>query len=183
MSMPQPPSFSNPYASPEAVSAMAASDRLPLPTYSKVVIIADLVLCSLRGLLVVLSIVGYLALQQEESPMLASVVGEILTGVGIAIFGITGNALLLARKRWAVALGYLAALFALGSVGVGLWQLAFVLDQFPAGSPQRIGAMIGGGFVAAVRVLIIGLYVAGLLMVTSSARRVAASPGSVPRAW
>jgi hypothetical protein len=126
--------------------------------------------------LVVASIFGYFAVPADNI-LYASALWEVITGLGIALFGVPGNILLLCRKRWAVGVCYLATLFALGSVGVGLWQLTLMLESVPPDAAERVPMMVGGAIMAFIRVAILLMYIWALVMVTSSAREPRPQPG------
>lgn len=126
----------------------------PLPTFVKVVAIIDLVFCGIRLLLVPLSIYGMTIIDPGD-PLYPTAVFEVLTLLGISLFGIPGNALILMGKPIGILLVALAIVATIGSIGVGFWQLPIMLDEFPQGSPERTGGVIGGVVVALIRVGII----------------------------
>ncbi len=51
-------------------------------------------------------------------------------------------------------------------IAVGMWQLSFMVQQFPEGSAERIGAIMGGIFTGGFRVALLGLYAAALVVFT-----------------
>jgi len=153
------------HPAPYATSAQGYGDYAQptsMPTYAKVVIIIDLVFCSLRLLLVPLSIFGMTVIEPSD-PLYPTAIFEILTLLGIALFGIPGNALLLMGKPIGILLVGLAILATIGSIGVGFWQMPIMLDEFPPGSPERTGGMIGGVVVALIRLGIIVMVGAALM--------------------
>jgi hypothetical protein len=133
------------------------------PVFAKTMFIIDLALSGLRVPLILLAVVGYAALQQNNDPMLPTVSGEIATGFAMAMFGIAAGVFALLRKPWAVWLGWLAVLATLGSFGVGLWQASLKMAEFAPGSPERIGGYVGFAFVVIFRLGYLGLYAGALV--------------------
>lgn len=175
MSMPSDPH--NPYASPLAKPASAAwPNRNAPPTFAKVMFIIDLVLCAIRALLVLAAVPGYIVLKQQQSPLAATAIPEILCGLAIVLSGIPADILGLLRKPSAVWFGAFACLAALASVAVGAWQASFQLDNFAAGTPQRVGFYLGLGFTLLVRIGIVVVYAAALVQFANWCKR--ALPGA-----
>ncbi len=183
MSVPGDPS--NPYLSP-APSAYGVSPTAPplpraasgLPGYCLVMFIIDLFFSLVRAPLVAMSIAGlYLAGQGFADDTMGRMVAqtglaEVLTGAAIVLFGVPGAIGLLCKQRWGLALGWAAVAATLGSIGVGFWQLSFMIEQFPDGSPERVGAIIGGVFTGVFRVALLGAYAAALVVFANwSAKR------------
>jgi hypothetical protein len=124
--------------------------------------IVDLVFSVLRMPLVGMGILGLMA--AGSVPLIAQTGAfEVGTGVVIVLFGILANIALLYKQRWGLMLAWVKVVAGLGSVAVGWWQLSLMLGQFPEGSPQRVGAIIGGGFVGVLRIGLLGLYAAALV--------------------
>jgi len=168
------PSEPNPYSSPQAFSDLGVQQAQPahpkMPVFCKVMFIVSLVFCSLRAAMVPFSILGYEMLSRQNEEIALTVGFEIVAGVGIAVFGILGNCLLLARKDWAIVLGYLTAISVVGSIIVGLWQAAIMSGDIQAGSPEQIGFFIGSAFTLIVRLVLLSLFVAALVKYSSWAR-------------
>jgi len=143
-----------------------------MPAFCMVMFIVSLVFCGIRAPLVAMGFAGYFALQQMGNhPLMPTVAFEIGTGLGIVVFGIPGNALLLARQSWAVLLGYLAAASVVGSIAVGIWQTSIMAEGQAADSPERIFVLIGSGGAFVFRLVLLGLYVAALAKFSSWARQ------------
>ena len=163
------PDSPNPYGSPThghygpqygQVAPQGLASRLPI--FCIVMFAIDLVFCFIRLLLVGVGIVGLQAAGGD--PMVAQTgLLEIATGAGMVVFGIPADIAMLLKQKWGLILAWVKVVATLGSVGVGLWQLSFILDQFPPGSPQRIGGMVGGGIAVAIRLGLIAFYVAVLV--------------------
>lgn len=153
----------NPYATPQAGEFRPApSETRRFPLFAKIVFIVDLAVCGLRVPVLLLSVIGYQQLVKAQDPLVLTVVAEIVFGAILILLGVTTNALLLLRKSWAVVLGYLLLLATCGSLAVGFWQLSFRWGDFPPGSPERIGFVIGAGFTTCVRLGLMGIYIAAL---------------------
>ena len=120
------------------------------PIFSRVMFIIDLVLCVIRALLAALGILGVLALQQQNSDLVPLAIAEVITGLGIAVFGILGYTCLLMRQRWAVMFVYLTACATLASVIVGVLQLG-KLTALQSDEAQQVGMYLGGGCVTVIR--------------------------------
>jgi len=164
----------NPYAAPYAASQPFAEQpaSVKLPVFCKVMFIISLVFCCLRVPLAMLSVLGYFVLQQRNDPLLPTALFEIVTGAGIALFGIPANGFMLARKPWALLLGYSTVAVTVGSVFVGIWQLSIMSGQHPAGSPEQMILIVGSLLGVVLRLAILGLYVAALVKFSAWARRV-----------
>ena len=136
-----------------------------IPTFCKVVFIISIVLCGLRMIMALLGTLGYVAMGAEISPVVpeSAILGELVSGWAIAIFGITGNTLLLMRKPAGAVFGLLCVVSVFASIGVGFWQLGYIFEQFPEGSPQRIGAYLGAATAIMVRAALAILLVFAIL--------------------
>lgn len=149
------PAGSMPYAT--------ASVARPMPVFCLVVFIIDLVLLGLRAMLVLLGFVGLQA--AAGNPMVRETgVAEIATGAAMVLLGVSANVAMLARQSWGVYLAYLKVLATLGSCGVGIWQLTIMLQQFPEGSAERVGAMVGAAIAMMFRVALVVVYVTAVIM-------------------
>jgi hypothetical protein len=166
----------NPYQSPLGAQYPSSLNRpsSEYPVFCRTMFIIDLVLCGLRGILVVFSLVGYSTMGANE-PLMATAIYEILTGVVIAGVGLLANILLLCRQGWAVVLGYVTSLATVASVGVGLWQLSLMAPQAGGDPAQQAGFMAGAGCSLVFRLILIVLYVAALVRFSMWERRQKAS--------
>ncbi len=161
----------NPYDAPQTPAGEFPMDGTlhatspSIPTFCKVVFIINIVLCSLRAIIALLGTVGYMAMGGAINPALPemAILGEILSGWGIAVFGIIGNTLLLMRKPAGAVFGFLCVASAFVSIGVGLWQTGYIFEQFPEGSPARIGAYFGAGITTVIRVALAVLLLSAIL--------------------
>lgn len=162
----------NPYSAPLSEQPFLAP-RAPegLPGFAKTMFIIDLIFCCLRVPMVMLAFVGYATLQQRNDPLLPTVMGEIAAGIGIALFGIPANILALLRVRMAVWLAALSLIATSGSIAVGIWQGTFKIEEFPAGSPQRMGAVVGMAFAIIVRVGLAGAYLGAVVQFANWVKR------------
>ncbi len=154
----------NPYATPtQEESPGQMMPEGPIPGFSKVMFIIAIVFCSFRLLFVLLAIPGYAILKQQGDPRIDTVLFEIGAGISMVLFGLPANVLMLCKNKMGIVLGYLYVLGVCGSLCVGLWQVSFVVDTFPEGSPERMGAMIGGIIVTGFRLTLVGIYVAAIM--------------------
>ncbi|MCA9035851.1 MAG: hypothetical protein KDA91_12015 [Planctomycetaceae bacterium] len=157
----------NPYLAsqgqpPVGTSQPPADGRLS--GFAKGMVIASLVFCCLRIPLLVLSCLGLVMLLREDpnNPIMKYVALEIGSAAGMAIFGVTGNILLLMGKRLGILFGWLLAACTVGSLIVGVLESDLQFQQFAPGSPERTGAWIGLGVVLAFRVSLLVMYVVAL---------------------
>ena len=112
-------------------------------------IITDLVFCALRVPLVLIGFMGFAMVESNQLKLgipMEYLWWETGTGLGIVVFGLLANILLLNNKRIGVLLGYVAIIAALASVVVGLFELVKLAD--PAAKPaeetaRKVGAIIG----------------------------------------
>src|SRR5687767_10616740 len=125
MPVPLQPS-ANPYSSPSQHGTIdrGAKSR-QLPTFPRVVFLLDFFLCMIRGALVIMGVVSYLAIRQQEpdASLLVSFQMELLAGVAIVLTGIPANAAMLSRCAWGALLAWLCATATLASFAIGLWQI------------------------------------------------------------
>ncbi len=165
--------LANPYAPPLRLDTTPASSvPRSLPVFCTIVFVIDLVLCSLRTLLVLIAIPGYMLLKQDHHPLAPTAIFEILAGAGIVLSGIPANIGLLLRRSWGVPLAYASAAATLLSIIVGAWQANITLNQFQPGSAELIGGLIGGGAMLAVRLGILGLFVMAVALFAAWKKRV-----------
>lgn len=154
----------NPYNAPlPSQPAMPMIGAATLPTFCKTVFIIDLVLCVLRGLLVLVGVVGIMVLKQQQSPLYKTALLELCFNFLIFAAGLPANIGMLMKQSWGVVLAYVAGLATLASVGVGCYHLPLVMEKFPDGSPERVGAYIGAGVTCLIRVALAGLLVAAAM--------------------
>lgn len=160
----------NPYESPQAPPPFPPGGYPPPygypppsavnspPTFTFVMFVVSLLFCVVRLLLVMLAVPGYFVIVKTMPEMGPTVIAEIATGAGMVVSGLIGNGLMLARKRIGIVFGWLLCAFTLGSLGVGIWQGSFRLQQFGPGTPQYVGAIIGIVLVIGIRLFLVGLY-------------------------
>jgi len=159
----------NPYGAPQTpgpefpMDGTLRAGRPSIPTFCTVVFIISIVLCGIRGLLALVGTAGYLAMGNAVAPALPelAILGEIVSGWAIVVFGIAGNTLLLMRKPAGILFGSLCIVSAFASIGIGVWQISYMIEQFPDGSPERIGVCFGAAIVTVIR--------AGLVLLLASA--------------
>ncbi len=135
-----------------------------LPTLCTSIFILDLVLCSLRVPLVGLSILG--VAHSHNPTLLKTGPYEVLCGLGIAVFGITASLAMLSKQRWGLVAAWLNIAATVGFMVVSVFQLPYFLGRFSPGTPQYAGAIVGWGFSLMVRLVMLGLYVAAVVVFT-----------------
>lgn len=151
----------NPYGSPLQPGTPYPAPPSSLPGFPKTMFIIDLVFCTLRIFMVLLGLVGYLAIKQQQpnSPLLTTMPLELLAGTAIFLTGIPASTGMLMRQSWGVILAALCALATVASLGIAIWQVVLMADiQAPPGSPQRIGMFIGGGVTGIIRLGLLAAY-------------------------
>lgn len=155
MSYPVPPTAFPDDAFPSPVAQ-------PLPTFCLIVFIVDLVLCSLRLLMVPFSILGLMFAEDVEQVFGASVFAEILAGLLIGVIGIAANVMLLVKKPLGVHLGNALVALTVASYGVAVWQTVLQFGMLDS-TAERVGGVIGFVVVMAVRVTLLALFVVALM--------------------
>ena len=167
--MSEPVSFGtdDPYEPPRQRTRRTRKKRTgdEFPGFCKTIFIMELVFSGLRLLTVLLAIVGYAILrqQQPESDLTFSAVFEIASGLAMLLTGLPANILFLLRKRWAAVIGWLYVATTVGSLGIAIWQTKLHFRQFKAGSPEQIGGYVGAGFAFTIRVVLLVLFVVALV--------------------
>lgn len=129
----------------------------PLPSFVKGWMIADIVFCALRGLMVPLSILGYHTIEKSD-PLYRTALFEIGSNTALAIIGLTAAIMILNQVKEGIPVAYLAVVATLATFGVGAWQLSINLVKItdPA---ERGGFIAGGVFVFVLRFVLLGFYV------------------------
>jgi hypothetical protein len=130
------------------------------PVFATVMASVDLGFCLIRVLLVLLGIVG-LIMMKTEDPLYQTGGLELVTGVGIVLFGIPANILLLLRKPAGVPLGYLNILFTGLSMLVGIFQGNALFGKAGDGA-EAAGMVVGLGVVLVIRLTLLIVYGAAL---------------------
>ena len=165
---PAPPAAPAPLAQPQQAPAGSAvrpqqapaAPVLPaapkFPVFATVMASVDLGFCLIRVLIVLLGIVG-LIMTKEGDPAYATGGLEIITGIGIVLFGIPANVLLLLRKPSGLPLGYLNLLFTGASMLVGLLQGNALFGKASDGA-QAAGIVVGLGLVLVIRLALLLCY-------------------------
>lgn len=151
----------------EATGSMRPTRALsPIPTFCKVVFIIDLVMASIRGLIVPFSIMGA-AMIPSDDPLMASVYFEIAFGVLIAAVAVPANILGLMGKASAYVVGWVNILMTFGGICVGIWQAVLIypaqIAQSGSGSPESIGFIFGAVIAIAIRAGLAGAMAVSLL--------------------
>ncbi|MCE5277754.1 MAG: hypothetical protein ABFD92_15800 [Planctomycetaceae bacterium] len=142
----QPPP--SPYVIPQQRSGLSG--------FVKGFTIADLVLCSVRAILVIFSVIGWASLSRSNE-LYQTAVFEVLSGLGIALLGVPGNILILMKKKIGCALGWGNIVFTGMSIAVALWQ-APMLHKMQSGA--EAAGFIGGAILAVlVRVGLLVIYI------------------------
>lgn len=132
-----------------AVAAPCAPNGYATP--AKAMLWLDLVFCCFVGLNAVLAagvIFGYNNL--DYLPMRAAI--EMITGGGIAFFGITGNLLLLRKRRAGLLFASVALLFVVAGIGgsyVALPQMLAKPEELPCPPELVIAGVVTGTIVRA----------------------------------
>ena len=162
-----PPRADNPYADSQLDSTRPfapAAPRESMPTFAMVMFIVSLIFSVLRAPMVLLSIVALMTPRNVPQQLAHTVPMEVATGVAVVLFGIVANTLLLLRKPIGIPFAWCLVAAVLASMGLGIWQISLNMEVFPEGSPQRVGMVVGAGFVMLLRLAIVGLYVAAVMM-------------------
>jgi hypothetical protein len=134
-----------------------------------IMFITSIVFAAFRLVAVPFSVIGFFALQKQADPMAVTAIFEIITGAGIAIFGLLANGLMLARIKAGIALGWVLVASVVGSMLVGFWQAPYLAanlaQQNPAaGDAGAIGVYVGVGVVSLFRFALLAAYVVALVM-------------------
>lgn len=149
----------NPFAlPPSATPPQIAYPVDQFPKFSLVVLIVDLAMRTLRMLMVVLSIMGVVAMGQGN-PMHFWGILEIVTGLLMVVFGLSGDVLVLTKQRWGLYLCWIAALASIASILVGLCEVPLIWEaqlnggRLPPGQENavKIGMWVGAIMTALLR--------------------------------
>ncbi|MBN2190044.1 MAG: hypothetical protein JW728_02400 [Candidatus Aureabacteria bacterium] len=134
-----------------------AADSSSYPVFSKTFFIMDMVFSCLRIPLVLLGILGMVSMQKDD-PIYFSGYFEILTGMGIAVFGLWANIALLSKKASGITMAYYNIAFTIGSTLVGIWQIV-IQSSAVAGDAVRVASFsIGAGFTFIIRIALLICY-------------------------
>ena len=136
--------------------------------------ITDLVFSGLRIIFILLAIAGYKAMIDSGKFGITGLV-DISSQIGIFIFGIAGNILLLFKKRAGLYIGIIAAICTFIHITNSVIQVNILTSPFK-GTPQYVFMWIGGIFTMIIRIALNGIYVyvlyryssTGLLKTTNS---------------
>lgn len=132
------------------------------PGFTIVVAILNLVFSLLRVLFVGFSIFGY-ANMRMDNPLAESALAEIFTGAGVAIFLFIASLLLLLKVRAAIPFAWVAVVTVIFNIGVGVWQSSLIAQGFKS-PEERIGAVLGGGVVLVVRLVLLGVFMMAIVL-------------------
>ena len=133
-------------------------------------VIADLLLCLLHGMLLAATW-GGLGRLAASDPLRATAAMEIASGVGVFVFGLAGNAMILSRRPVGLKLAWAGAAFTGASIGVGVWQ-AWILGHGPGRATMEPGALIFTIAVAVFfRLALLGFYGTALILAGRQLRR------------
>ncbi len=124
--------------------------------FAKVMVIIDLVFCSIRLSLAFLSVVCQATIK-PDNPIYEAVIFEAITGFAIAVIGIPAAILLLRRVRFGVMLGWLAVAAAAASIIVGIWQGMLIAGNMPE-EAAKVGATIIVTIAVLFRIALLVMY-------------------------
>jgi hypothetical protein len=144
------------------------------PGFTTFVAIVNLVFSLLRVPLVGFSIFGY-ANMRMDNPLAQSVVAEIFTGSGVAVFLFIASLLLLLKVRAAVPFAWVAVVAVFSNIGVAVWQSFLIAEGFKS-PEERIGAVVGSGVVIVVRLVLLGLFMMAIVLAQGYFRSKSRSP-------
>ncbi|MFO0939935.1 MAG: hypothetical protein U0930_04140 [Pirellulales bacterium] len=161
----------NPYQPSMYANSMGATSNeafsQSIPNYCMFMFVTSLILSILRVFLVAFSVIGLLLmLRMPNGPVQGGfysglMIVDAVTGLGIAVLGISANALLLAKKKVGLILGYLLAVTVLLSLGIAAVNLALIIR--PGVNGQNIIFMfLGAGLTMAIRFGLLVAYVIAL---------------------
>lgn len=142
-------------------SVAGPAGRIPYPGALKAVLIVDIVLCALLAITLGIGFT-LVMLGGADGPSSSQALREVILGGGIVIFGLSGNTLLLMRRRAGVWLGAIALLLVLVFLAAGsvdMWQAAMHPD--PESCPPET-VIIGFIFGSTIRLSFNFLYALGL---------------------
>jgi hypothetical protein len=148
------------------LDAPPARPQDPLPTFCTVVFIIDLVLISLRGLLVFFGIVGMTMMDDVAlaDPMLKeTALWEVLAGAAMVVTGLAADIMLLSKIQAGIFLAIPKVLATLGTYAVAFWQASFLFARLPDGSPEQLGATIGVGITFVFRLALLALFIVAVV--------------------
>ena len=126
-----------------------------IPGFCKSVITADVVLASIRLMLLPLSVMGYNATPSSD-PLKGSMVIEIGLFLLIGLNGVIAGAGMLMKQRWAVPAGWAnVGATALGIL-LAVYQFSIVqkMPEMPDSAAFRAGSMCGFGFTLSIRIAV-----------------------------
>lgn len=136
-----------------------AYDRPPrrrpkkLPVFCMVVAIIDLVMASIRLLITPLSMYGA-TLVPPDDPVAKTIPFEIGFNLFIGVAGVAMGIGMLAKKAWAVPVGWANVAITVLGIIFGIWQTAIMMDTDPmlTGDPAyEAGVMFGATCAGVVR--------------------------------
>lgn len=174
------PSEQNPYRSPDFYPSASPSgagfqvSREP-PTYAKVMVIIDLILCVLRGLggfctgilLLGVAVLPQQGFQQgfgERLPPSPVAYLELVATLGIVVAGLAANIGLLQKRTWGVTWGYIASAITLLSIVMGIGETLIQLPTIRQRFPGMEGFTIFTTAISvAIRLSLLAMYVVAVL--------------------
>ena len=136
-----------------------------LPGFCMTIAIIDLIMASIRLLLVPLSVLGY-SMMQEDDPLIITVPFEIGFGLLIGLAGIIAAIGMLMKKEWAIPAGWANVCITVPGIFVGVWQASIATNTDPMlanNEAAQIGAMIGAVIAVGIRLTLVVLVVVALL--------------------
>jgi hypothetical protein len=167
------------YAPPSAPSRVSRdAETSEYSGFTRGWIITDLVFACIRVPLGLLAILG-MTLLPDGSPLHAAALAVVATTVGIAVFGILGNTLLLLRKPAGVTFGFVDLTFSALGIAAGLWDGILRLGEpaEAAESARRHGMEVGLVLAVIVRV---ALNVCYAIALNQAAKTLAAASRTGP---
>lgn len=145
-----------------------------LPTFVTVMAIIDLIFCGLRVPLLIFSVIGVMTML--SNPQMQSLLGLTFLSLGAealtAVCGLAAGIGMLMKKPWATIPGWVAAVCCVISLGCNIFTTLGTLDLQlsqiggPSRDAARVGAFVGLAATVLFRLVLLGCYVAALLMFT-----------------
>ena len=143
-------------------NTIGIAEHQQIPTYSKCIIITDIVFCSLRSIMVLIMVLALATIGFDDElfdgELFVIEVLDAIFSLGIVIFGLIGNIMLLSKKPKAFVFCWLSASATIGSIIFSVWG-AVVNLNFAQDNPIGSSILYSGILFAILRSIYLVFYI------------------------
>lgn len=150
----------------EAIQTQDSPVVARLPMFCRIVFTIDAVFAAFRGAIAIMGIIALVQVfgsQQPERHTLIQGALEVATGLGIMIYGVLGNHMMLRSNNYGFYLGWGNILACIAASAVGLLGIITMNDAIAEQGIPLAAILIVGIFITGIRIVLNIIYAVALM--------------------